>query len=108
MSKWAGKIGFGITEEVEPGIFVDHVVEKSYRGEIMRSTQQNQSSNDINDNLRLSNKLKIIAEPFIQVNLSRIKYVTWFGARWKVTSVTPEYPHLTLEIGDVYNGETPQ
>lgn len=108
MSKWAGKIGFGLTEETEPGIFIDHIIEKSYRGEIIKNSHRNQSSGEINDNLTISNQLKVIAGPFIQKNLSHIRYVTWFGARWKVTSITPSYPHVILDIGDVYNGETPQ
>ena len=30
MGKWTGKVGFAVNGEVEPGLWVDEVVEKVY------------------------------------------------------------------------------
>ena len=35
MSKWNGHIGFAVNGEVEPGLWVDEVVEKAYKGEML-------------------------------------------------------------------------
>ena len=107
MGKWFGKIGFAVEKETEPGIFVTEVVEKPYYGEVLQSKQRYKNSQSINDSLILSNRLKILAEPFLQMNSPYIRYVTWKGARWAVSSITDQYPNLILELGEVYNGDGP-
>lgn len=38
------------------------------------------------------------------VNFQNIRYITYLGANWKVTSIDVQYPRLVLSIGGVYNG----
>ena len=106
MSKWIGKVGFAVNSEVEPGLWVDEVIEKAYKGEMLSDRWRRQNSSGVNDNINLSNSISIIANPYAFGHCSSIVYVEIKGEKWKVTDVdasTP--PRLILTVGGVYNGE---
>ena len=106
MPKFAGMVGFGIQQEVEPDVWKEVLVERKYYGEIPRNSNRNETvSNKVNDDLVITNTFSIVADPFAYQNFCNIKYVKYMGVRWKVTSVdasTP--PRLVLSAGSVYNG----
>lgn len=105
MGKWSGKIGFGLTREIKPGIWQEDIIEKNFRGEILKSRNQFNGAQTINDNLIMSVRLKIISSPFAQVNAPYMKYITYKGAKWKVSSIDDtDYPRMILEIGELYTG----
>lgn len=103
--KYSGKIGFWFDDvEIRPGVYKNQIVEKDYTGDIQRSMQHWQSGEQVNDKLRVNNSISIIADLYLQENLSSIKYVAFMGTRWKVTSIDVKYPRVVLEMGDVWNG----
>lgn len=103
--KYSGKIGFWVDDiEVRPGVWKNGIVEKPYTGDVIRSTQHWQSGDGVNDNLKVNNSISVIADLYLKNNLSSIKYVTFMGTPWKVTSIEIKYPRVTLEMGDVWNG----
>ena len=104
MSKFYGPIGYITQKEISPGVWDEVVVEKSYRGDILQDTRRWQVSEHKNDNLTISNRLSIIADPFLYENSSTIRYVLWLGVRWKVTNIEIQRPRLILTLGEVYNG----
>lgn len=106
MAKFCGKIGFALTKELEdqPGVWVDDIVEKSYTGDVIRNIRRWDNSQYVNDNLNVNNSISIIADSFACENAHCIKYVTWMGAKWKVSSIEIQRPRLILTIGGVYNG----
>lgn len=108
MARFCGKIGFASTEEVDPigrpGVFEDVVHEKTYYGDVLQNTRKWEKTDDVNDNLNISNKFSIIADKFAVENFQYIKYVNYFGANWKVTTVDIQYPRLILSVGGLYNG----
>lgn len=111
MAKWYGVVGFAMTVEDPPesGIWKEQVVEKKYRGELLRESVSYENGESINDNLTLSNEISIVADSYILQNAYCIKYVTALGGRWKVRNISTSYPRITLSIGGVYNGrEGPQ
>ena len=103
--RFYGKIGFSITSENPEGsgIYVPTITERYYKGNVISYSKRYENSNEVNDNLNLSNKISIIIDPFIQQNLQSICYVEFLGTLWKVKSVDVQYPRLVLSIGDVYN-----
>lgn len=106
MSKWFGKIGFSDTSETSPGIWEELIVEKSYYGDLEQDNRRrSQNSDTINDELTLSNRLSILADPFINQNCHHIKYVEINGVKWKVSDIQVAFPRLQLSFGGVYNGE---
>ena len=108
MSKWYGKVGYGITKEKRPGVWVADIIERSYYGEMNRIASSSQPGESLNDDIQLKNDVSIIADAYALQNFSNIKYVTIMGTRWKVKSVEVQRPRLTLSIGSVYNGPTPE
>lgn len=109
MAKFCGMIGFIVTEEVRPGVWVPNPVEKKYYGDVLRNSKSFQSSDGVNDNVALSNQISIIANGFAIENLAGIRYVDYMGAKWSVTSVDAStYPRMILTLGGVYNGKDPE
>lgn len=104
--KFYGNIGFWIgDEETIPGITRPIIKEKKYFGDLQEYSRRWQSSDSINDELKINTKISILSDSFIQKHLTSIKYVTINGNRFKVASVSLDYPRLTLEVGGMYNGE---
>lgn len=106
MAKFYGVVGYGITEETTPGVWVDRIIERNYSGDVIKNYKKSYSGESINDNVDVSNNISIISDPFAMQHFHTIKYVKWMGAAWKVSTVEVQYPRLILTIGGVYNGET--
>lgn len=106
MAKWFGKVGFTVTEETQPGYWEPKVTEYQYFGDVIDIRSRRQTSDKLNDDITLSNKISILADPYAMNHYSSITYVELMGVFWKVTEVSVEYPRLILTVGGVYNGET--
>lgn len=110
MAKFYGKIGFIKTEELydggEPtGRFKVQTIERNYSGDILRNNRRwSESTEKVTDDISIDNQFSILADSFITENLSYLKYITYFGAKWKITSVDIQYPRLILTTGGVWNG----
>ena len=108
--KFSGKIGFWIEDvEIKPGVFKPQIIEKDYTGDVLRNIRRFQSvENQQNENLAVNNKLSIISDLYLQQNWDSIKYVSWNGVNWRVSSADiGSFPRIVLELGGVYNGKTP-
>lgn len=104
MNKFYGKIGYAITNETTPGVWVEQIVERSYYGDVIRNIRRLQSSENLNDDINVSNEISIVADAFANQNFHSMRYVEYMGTKWKVSSVEVKYPRLILSIGGVYNG----
>lgn len=104
MAKWSGKIGFTTSVEVEPGYWEEQIIEKQYTGDVITHSVKRQNSDGINQNINISSSISIIANPFANKHCSEMTYITYMGAKWKITDISPEFPRLKLTIGDLYNG----
>ena len=104
MNKFYGKIGYSISEETVPGVWVERIVERSYYGDVIRNIRRLQSSENLNDNINVSNEISIVADAFANQNFHSMRYVEYMGTKWKVSSIEVKYPRLILSIGGVYNG----
>jgi hypothetical protein len=105
MAKFYGKIGFIKTEEVEPDIWKPATVEKFYYGDINRNQRRWQGTESINDDIEVSNEISIVMDDFLQKNAGYLKWVEFMGAKWKISSITHDYPRITITLGGVWNGE---
>jgi len=108
MAKWYGKVGYVITEETEPGIWKQKATERPYSGDLLSNMSQWSNSNGVNDNIRVNNKISLVADPFAYQNFQHIKYVEFMGTVWEVSTAEVQYPRIILTIGGVYNGEREQ
>lgn len=98
-------IGFASMEEIRPGVWDDNIVEKPYKGDLIKCYRRDTKGEGVHDDIAISNDISIIADPYVMENFYKIKYVTFMGAKWKVSSVdASQRPRLTLSLGGVYNG----
>lgn len=104
MPKFYGNIGYAISKETAPGVWVEDMVEHKYSGDVYRNTRKLQSGNQVNDSIDISNEISILSDPFANENFHSMRYVTYMGAKWKVSSVEVRYPRLILTVGGLYNG----
>jgi len=105
MAKWYGIVGYGADVEVRPAVWKTVITEKKYSGDLIQNNRLLQTSDKVNDDINISNKISIIADPFAYENASSIRFVEFMGAMWKVNTIDVQYPRLILSVGGVYNGE---
>ena len=104
MAKWSGKIGFAEQTEGAPGVWEETIVERSYKGDLLQNFIRNQVANQVLDDLNITNKISIVADLHASQNIPMMRYVTYKGAKWKITSVEAVPPRLILSVGGLYNG----
>ena len=104
MSKFYGKVGFGVTSESSPGVWTEEITEKNYYGDVNRLIRKYDRRDQVNDDLNVNHEISIMADPYASEHFASIRYVEWMGVKWKVPTVEVRYPRLILSIGGVYNG----
>ena len=103
MAKFCGMIGYAITEETEPGIYVEKIIENQYYGDVIKNTRRLKEVNKVNDDINISNQFSIVADPFANNNFHAMRYIEFMGIKWKITDVEVQYPRLILSVGGLYN-----
>lgn len=103
MSKYYGAIGYAKTIETSPGVWEETIIEKNYKGDVLRNTRRYESADKLNDNININNQISILADSYAYENFFSMRYITWFGSKWKITNIEVQRPRLLLTIGGVYN-----
>lgn len=107
MAKWYGKIGYAPSfQQTAPGVWVEDFVIRDYYGEFIRNTRRLETSGQVNDNVNISNRIRIVADPYARENFHAMRWISYMGARWKITEVEVQYPGLILSLGGLYNDES--
>jgi hypothetical protein len=107
LAKFYGAIGYALLVESSPGIWIDSVVEKNYRGDVVLNQMRFQSGEAVNDNIDIDNSISIVADAYAYENLGFMKYLVWNKVAWRIKSFSVNRPRIVLQIGGVYNGERP-
>lgn len=102
MAKFYGTVGFVKTVESAPGVWTEQIVERKYYGNVISRTRSLQS-NGVNDNINISDEISIVADPFANENYFAIRFVEYMGTKWKVQSISVQFPRLNLSLGGLYN-----
>ena len=103
MAKYFGIIGYEVTREVEPGIYVEEFVENQYYGDIVKNSRRLQDASKVNPDFSLNNQFSIVADPFANKHFHEMRYIEYMGVKWKITEVEVQYPRLILTIGGIYH-----
>ena len=103
--KYVGKIGFVKTVETRPGVWKPETIERQYYGDVLESGIDSQNTTDLNDDIRITNKISILADSYVLENFSTIRYAEFMGSKWKVRA-SVNYPRIILTFGGLYNGES--
>lgn len=105
MAKFFGMIGFANTEETSPGVW-GGVVERPYYGDVLSRGMNVMSTEQVNKDISITNRISIIADPYAYKNFSAMRYIKFMNTAWSINSVDVQYPRLILNIGGIHNGET--
>lgn len=103
--KWYGKVGFEETVESAPGVYEHNYIEREYFGDVMSLSSRWQTTENVNDDLKINMKISIIADTFLYEQFPFIKYIEFSGHKWSVTEITPNRPRIDLVLGGLYNGQ---
>ena len=104
MAKFYGKVGFTVMEETLPDVWEPVETVKEYFGDLTRNQRRWANGESVNENIEVSNEVSLVMDDFLQENAGALKWVESMGAKWKVNSITIDYPRLVLTLGGVYNG----
>lgn len=107
MAKYCGMLGFSETSETSPGVWVDTITERKYRGDIVRDYRRMTRDNEVVRDYNISNTFSIVADSYFFENFQFLKYLKYAGVAWKVESVDIQYPRIQVSIGGVWNGDAP-
>ena len=102
MARFFGNVGYGTPGELVDGVWSDQITERPYKGEVLNEARTLVSSDQVNDDIRLSQRISIVADAFAFQNFTLIKYVEWMGTLWAVPTVEVQRPRLILSLGGVY------
>jgi len=106
MAKFYGIVGYIGFVEKERGIQIEESTEREYFGDILNNTRAlHKSEYGVNDDVNLTGKISIVADPYAYENYFNIRYVIVDGVKWRVSTVEPMRPRMILTLGGVYNGE---
>ncbi len=104
MAKFHGNIGFTEQYQSKPGVFTERIIEREYYGNTLESRfNANTTSDKVNDDLVINNKISVVANDYAFRNFHFMKYIVYMGVKWEIKSVEVQYPRLILSIGGVYN-----
>lgn len=105
--RYSGKIGYAVETEVSPGLFEDVIVERDRLGKVEQRTEKLDTLESALPQYRNTTSISVLVPPE-DARLDDIRYVTYKGYRWTVSSIVHQPPRVTLFIGDRYNGPTPE
>lgn len=104
MAKFFGAIGYAETVETSPGVWNEVITERDYYGDVLDNGWKLQSSDKVNDDINITNKISILSDLFANQNIYKMRYVVYMGVKWKIEKVDVQSPRLILTIGGLYNG----
>lgn len=105
MARYYGDIGFVFMQEGTPGVHREVSMPRKYRGELLQNSRKLATTDQVNDDIVISNRVSIVADPYARENYYAIRYAEFMGTKWKVTNISIEFPRIVLTLGGVYNGD---
>lgn len=107
MARFHDKVGYQLPATVVDDVWTANLVERDHTGRVLSAVRSLEPSDQVNDNVRLQNRIEIIADAFAAENFVHIKYVLWNGVAWTVVTAEVDRPLIILTLGGVWNGERP-
>lgn len=105
MARFAGYVGFAEEAvEVSPGVWDDQIVERLYRGDIIRDSRRLEVGSKVNDDLIINTVVSVVGDQYAYDHYYAIRFVNLNGVKWKVAFAEVVAPRILLTLGKVYNG----
>lgn len=103
--RFYGEVGYAPTVVDDYGVATVDVIKRNYHGNVITLNSKWQPNGNVNDDIRVSHQISILADPYAIENFPYIKYVEWLGIKWEVVNSKVEFPRIILSLGGVYNGD---
>lgn len=104
MTKYHGYVGYAVDVEAYPGVWEEQITEHEYFGDVIKNKMSMQQNSSVNAGITINNSISIVGDPFAYDHFYAIRYATYLGKKWTVTSVEINRPRLILTLGGVFNG----
>lgn len=102
MSKYYGNIGFSVLQQTRRGVWEETIEERPYKGDILHTGRRFENSENINDDVVITNRFSIISDAYLYSHVPALRYLVYMGTKFKITSVELDRPRLTISVGGVY------
>ena len=108
MSRFCGNLGFITTQKstTKASVWDTIVVKKQYGGTVKKDRTTYVPGVGLITNARISVRISIIMNQYMQDNTKNLKFVEYEGDAWTVENFDTEYPRITFTLGGLYNGKT--
>jgi hypothetical protein len=101
----SGVIGYGEQRKIRPGVVDDVIIEKRFRGDVVRPPSSGPDEGQkVNDDLRVNVTISIVAGAYHSTHVHALRYISWQGQLWKVSNVEVAHPRIILRLGGLYRG----
>ena len=104
--KYYGSIGYAVSEETEPGVWEERIEERNYYGDVLKFYGRGQDDTKVNGEINIQNQISIVADPYAYNNFFSMRYLTFSGAKWKITNVDIQQPRIIINLGGLYHEQT--
>lgn len=102
MARYAGSVGFATQTETSPGVWVDGIEERMMRGDVIKASNSFTQGESVNDDVTLGHRISLLGDPYAYENFTGMRYITYLGVKWKITSIEIQRPRLIVNVGGVY------
>lgn len=106
--RWSGKLGISQQVETAPDVWENVITEHDALGTVEQRSERLESDSDILPRYRTTTSISLLSRGAGVLENADIAYITWRGRKWAPGSVTENYPKITVFIGEIYNGPTPE
>ena len=103
MPKCSGVIGYALVGETQPGVWTEDITDKKYYGDIVRDNRKIVDQTQINDRVVISNNISVVSNKFMLENMAFMRYISFMGSKWNISSVDIKPPRFIITIGGLYN-----
>ena len=104
MDKYVGKIGYCtvLPNATHDTTYEENFIEEPCTGEIHRIKSNFNNGSSVNSDVKITMEISFLADGFARLHFDDIRYITYMGKRWRVESVDPSWPRMTLSIGGLF------
>lgn len=105
--RYSGYLGLSQETETSPGIWEDVVTERPIRGTVEQRTEVLDSASSVLPKYRTNTSISVLSRGLLHPENSDLRYVTYLGKKWSISSVNYDFPKVTLFLGEEYRGPDP-
>lgn len=85
----------------------DVITERDYIGDVVQRTEAFTVEGSVLPQYRTTTSVSVLSDGVLAEKYSNLRYISYMGQNWSVSSVVQQYPRMVVYIGELYNGPLP-